>query len=241
MYTVRNPKAFDDMPELGMGFHFGSMRLTESKDAFVEGVIVLNSQFGLTASEILDVGIVNGLVKTRMQDRMLSLRDIGDSTDRLAPPLFPARSISPSDDVALFKSSFGHLISNMNSYETRAKMHASPAFPLRPNSPERFVRFSAYANDRRVRPDGGLLPGTYVTSERDAGHAPSGFAVVGRYALPNPISATNRFDITVAGEASGLVGTVLPAFGQAGGGVEIELTNGAPPGSVKGPTTIPEY
>ncbi|MEK7992169.1 MAG: hypothetical protein AAB403_00035, partial [Planctomycetota bacterium] len=124
-------------------------------------------------------------------------RDIGDSMDKLASPLFPVRSISPSDDVALFKSSFGHLISNMNSYETRAKLHASPAFLLQSKSPERFVRFSAFRNDRRVRPDGSLLPGSYVTSERDAGFAPSGLAVVGRYALPNPISATNRFDIVI--------------------------------------------
>ena len=115
------------------------------------------------------------------------------------------------------------------------------SFPLQTKSPERFVRFSAFRNDRRVHQDGSLLPGTYVTSERDAGCTPSGFAAVGRYALPNPMPAINRFDIAIPKGTSGLVGTVAPAFGQAGGGVEIELTNGTPPGSVTGPTTILEY
>jgi hypothetical protein len=67
------------------------------------------------------------------------------------------------------------------------------------------------------------------------------FAVVGRYALPNLLPATYRFDIAVAMGVPGLVGTVSPAFGQAGGGVEVELTVGAPAGSLTRRSTIPEY
>jgi hypothetical protein len=92
-----------------------------------------------------------------------------------------------------------------------------------------------------VLANGGLLAGTYVTSERDANHATTGFAVVGRYALPNPLPAIHRFEIAIAAPLPCLAGTVSPAFGQAGGGVEIELTIGAPPGSVTNRLTIPEY
>jgi hypothetical protein len=158
-----------------------------------------------------------------------------------APPLVPEQSIIPNDDISLFKISFGHLIVNLSRYESHTILHASPPFPLSTKSRENFVRFSAFKNDRRIQPDGSLLPGSYVTSERDAGFALSGFAVVGRYALPNILPATNRFGITVPTGTVGLVGTVSPAFGQAGGGVKIEFTKGAPPKSVTGHSTIPEY
>ena len=215
MYTVSNPKAFDEMPELGMGYHFGMVQSSEGEG--VEGVIVLNARFALTSIEI------------RNADRFA------------APPFAPERLVVPSNDVSLFKSSFGHLIANMSIYASRSVLHASPAFPLLTNSSELLVRFSAFSGDRRVSPDGSVLPGTYVTSERDAAFSPSGFAVVGRYAPPNMLPAVHRFDITVPARTAGLVGTVVPAFGQAGGGVEIELKDGAARGSVTGRSTIPEY
>jgi hypothetical protein len=158
-----------------------------------------------------------------------------------APPLISERSIVPNDDISLFKTYFEHFIFNLPRYEAHTVLHASPPFPLLTKSQESFVRFSAFKNDRRIQSDGSLLPGSYATSERDAQFGSSGFAVVGRYALPNIMPATNRFDITVPMGTPGLVGTVSPAFGQAGGGVEIEFTKGAPPKSVTRHSTIPEY
>jgi hypothetical protein len=236
VYKVKNSKAFDEMPELGMGYHFGVV-VPEGREKGEQGVIVLNGQYALTPEEVLD---------TRSFDRLLS--DLGkEISPRIgviiiqAPPLIPARTIVPNNDISLFKASFGPLIVNMGRYESRAVLHASPPFPLLTKSQENFVRFSAFQNDRRVLNDGSLLPGSYVTSKRDAAFGPSGFAVVGRYALPNILPATNWFDIKVPRGTAGLVGTVSPAFGQSGGGVEIELVKGAPKGSVTGRSTIPEY
>jgi hypothetical protein len=39
---------------------------------------------------------------------------------------------------------------------------------------EKFKRFSAYANDRRVTVSGALVPGTYATTEEDAKHVKTG-------------------------------------------------------------------
>jgi hypothetical protein len=235
VYSVEKPELFDSTPELGMGFHFGVVQSPASGGH--EGVIVLNAELALTPSDILDSYQLKRWQDTQEKEFFPGVV----ITMIMSPEPAPKRKIGPSEDIALFKSTFGRFVANVDRYYMCPMLHASPLFPLLTKTSEKFVRFSAFINDRRVRHDGSLLPGSYVTSERDAEFVPSGFAVVGRYALPNPISANNRFDIVVASGTSGLVGTVLSAFGQAGGGVEIELTNGAPPGSVRGPTTIPEY
>ncbi|MBX9842128.1 MAG: hypothetical protein K2Z80_10015 [Xanthobacteraceae bacterium] len=218
-----------------MGYHFGIV--TPEGGAGPQAVVVLNGQFALKPDEILnlqsfdrlrwDTGkeVYPGLVVT-----MIS-----------APPLLRERSAMPSEDISLLEKSFGRFFANIRRFETHAVVHSSPPFQLATKPNEKFVRFSAFRNDRRIQSDGSLLPGSYATSELDARFSPSGFAVVGRYALPNILPAINRFEISVPPGTSGLVGTVSPAFGQAGGGVEIEFTNGAPPSSVIKHSTIPEY
>ncbi|MFA6264749.1 MAG: hypothetical protein WC670_03410 [Pseudolabrys sp.] len=235
MFSVQNPAVFDPVPELGMGFHFGIVR--SSRDKNPEGVIVLNSELAITSSDILNFEAFRRWQSTQGQE----VRPGVVITVIMSPEPAPKADIVPSEDIVLFKSTFGSFLFGVERFDVRHRLHASPPFQLRTQSGEKFARFSAFKNDRRVLADGSLLPGSYVTSELDAGLAPSGFAVVGRYALPNPLSAINRFDIVVPVQTPGLVGTVLPAFGQAGGGVEVELTHGAPPGSVAGPVTIPEY
>lgn len=86
--------------------------------------------------------------------------------------------------------------------------------------PEGFYRFSAFPNDRRVHKNGSFRSGTYATTYHDAKAVPSGFAAVGRYALPNPLSARFMYTIVTA-RVPTYVGAVAPAFGQAGGGVEV--------------------
>jgi hypothetical protein len=99
--------------------------------------------------------------------------------------------------------------------------------PLAPNAyfipqgwPHSYYRFCAYHVDKRVDPNGDFLPGTYATTYADLHFVPSGFAAVGRYALPNPASAAFISTI-VTFQRPNLVGTATPNFGQAGGGVEV--------------------
>lgn len=97
----------------------------------------------------------------------------------------------------------------------------------------RFHRFSPFNPDRRVNPvTGDFLPGTYACPESEFPFIPTGFAAVGRLALPSPIAASHHYQIEALKDPKGnplhvLFGTVTPAFGQAGGGVEALFPNGA--------------
>jgi hypothetical protein len=105
-----------------------------------------------------------------------------------------------------------------------------------------FYRFSAFSPDRRIDPiTGSLTNGTYTTTDNDEPHVPSGFAAVGRYALPNRTAASYKYEIRVPSGTKVEFGTVAPAFSQAGGGVEAFFQNGA--ANLNGaqfPTKIPD-
>jgi hypothetical protein len=104
---------------------------------------------------------------------------------------------------------------------------------------EVFKRFSAYENDRRIRADGSLKPGTYATTEEDARQVRTGKEAVARYALPNPEPAVNVFTIRPVASTPIQYGIAQPAYGQPGGGVEVIFTNGTTARTVTGPDKIP--
>ena len=126
-----------------------------------------------------------------------------------------------------------------NSSSTQSSSAASEAPVEQLQAEEKFKRFSAYANDRRVTPTGALLPGTYATTEEDARHVETGRDAVRRYALPNPIPAVNVFTIDPPIKTILKRGIAQPAYGQPGGGVEAIFVNGSPPNTVTGPVQIP--
>ncbi len=105
---------------------------------------------------------------------------------------------------------------------------------------EVFERFSAYENDRRIRTDGSLLPGTYATTEEDASNVRTGTEAGARYALPNPKPASNVFTIRPHKDTLIQRGIVEPANGQPGGGVEVIFTAGTLSGTVAGQVKIPD-
>lgn len=95
-------------------------------------------------------------------------------------------------------------------------------------NPRKFYRFSPFSTDRRVDPTNGhFLPGTYCCPESEEPFVPSGFSAVGRFALPSAQPASYRYEITADSGTNVLFGTVAPAYGQAGGGVEAYLPAGA--------------
>lgn len=90
-----------------------------------------------------------------------------------------------------------------------------------------FHRFSAFNPDRRVDPlTGSFLPGTYATPDSEVPYVPTGFVAVGRFALPNSLPASFHYEIEAPIGTDVDFGTVAPAFGQAGGGVEAYFANG---------------
>jgi hypothetical protein len=103
-----------------------------------------------------------------------------------------------------------------------------------------FKRFSAYKNDLRVRADGSWSNGTYATTEEDAKNVKTGKDAVARYALPNPDPACYVFTGRPDKDTAVQRGTVEPAHGQPGGGVEVIFPNGTQPNTVTGPVEIPK-
>jgi len=87
-----------------------------------------------------------------------------------------------------------------------------------------------------------LVPGTYALPESEVPFIPTGFAAVGRLALPNLNPASHRYTLEASQGTPVAFGTMAPAFAQAGGGVEALLPIGAtnqlvPPGP---PSRIPD-
>lgn len=125
------------------------------------------------------------------------------------------------------------------SYEKKSRS-AKEAPPEKTKDNEVFKRFTAYENDHRINPDGSLLPGTYVTTGKDAKNVRTGKEAVARYALPNPKPASNVWTIKPWKDTLIQYGIVEPANGQPGGGVEVIFTAGTQTGTVSGPEKIPD-
>ena len=103
-------------------------------------------------------------------------------------------------------------------------------------------RYSAFANDRRLRRGAGVIPaGTYLTSHRDTHFAESGLGAVARYALPNPAPAIFRFAVGVPTGTVLMCGAASPNFGQSGGGVELRTDEAIDDARVYDPEILPEW
>lgn len=122
--------------------------------------------------------------------------------------------------------------------KAQVETHGSYSSTSRPD--ELFVRYSAFASDRRINQDGSVSSGTFVTTENDASQVPSGLAAVGRYALPNPAPARYRFVLSPPPGTPIHCGTAAPNFHQAGGGVEVQFSANLPRGTASGPQSIAE-
>ncbi|MFA6562102.1 MAG: hypothetical protein WCV00_09380 [Verrucomicrobiia bacterium] len=111
---------------------------------------------------------------------------------------------------------------------------AKDTLPEQTKEGEVFKRFSFFADDRRILPDGSLRLGTYGTTEKDAQNVRTGKEAVARYALPDPRPASNRFTIEPHKDTVVQCGVVEPAFDQPGGGIEVLFANGTQPKTVTG-------
>lgn len=83
-------------------------------------------------------------------------------------------------------------------------------------------RYLGSAEDPRLS-DSTLPEGTYLTTRLDLNDVHTGYAAVGRYALPLPVAASHIFEYELPAGTSVQVGAVPSCFGQVGGGVEVRL------------------
>ena len=114
----------------------------------------------------------------------------------------PASTSSVARNVELVKNpvSFPRPVSLSPSTNSPFFVHGS--FEATVHKLQHFRRFSAFSNDRRIRRDPTLLPGTYITSVNDAQQVNTGLSAVARYALPTHAPAIYRFDVTIPSQES---------------------------------------
>ncbi len=125
--------------------------------------------------------------------------------------------------------------------EASAAGGASEAEISKTKRGDKFYRFSAFENDRRVTADRSLQPGSYATTEEDGAKVKTGTEAVERYALPNEDPASYRFAITPLENTATQTGVVQAANGHQGGGVEVIFTNGTTKDTVTlPPTKLPD-
>jgi hypothetical protein len=126
-----------------------------------------------------------------------------------------------NDELAVVFSQFGGS-SDVDSFGLSFTSNpiSPPEAAMPTGVPTSYYRYCAFSRDRRVSAKGDFVAGTYATTYSDMHFVPSGFAAVGRYALPNPASARYISTIVTLDRPS-LMGTASPNFGQAGGGVEV--------------------
>ena len=103
-----------------------------------------------------------------------------------------------------------------------------------------FRRFSAFPNDKRIRSDGGVYPGTYATTAEDGDKVKTGLEAVERYALPNPMPASFRFAIQPHKDTLIKKGIAQRAYGHSGGGVEVIFVDGTKPKTVTPMKPLPD-
>ena len=111
-------------------------------------------------------------------------------------------------------------VSNPKKIETSSYNPTTLILSTKTCEDERYWRLSGYANDRRINNLNEVVSGTYLTSDSELAHISSGFGAVGRYALPNPFPSVYAYSVIPKRGLDIKLGTVRPAFGQAGGGVE---------------------
>lgn len=194
------------LPESGMGF--------QHVEALYQGratqFLVLNGEWALELTSLeLAEGSDPATIEANGAQVMTALRDV--SRGYMA-------SWKPSN--------FTILTSRVGALATRGSVPviAPPSSLVKryllPSS-RTFHRYSAFNPDRRVDArTGDWLPGTYATTESERAFVPTGFVAVGRFALPNKLPASHLYTIQAASGTDVSFGTVAPAFGQSGGGVE---------------------
>lgn len=86
---------------------------------------------------------------------------------------------------------------------------------------EIFYRWEAWPTSRRIHSTGNVDPWTFASPEAELKLIETGFAAVGRAALPSFFPHVFRWKLEPPAGTSMLCGAVVPMYGQAGGGVEV--------------------
>lgn len=202
--------SLQQLPETGMGFQI----VTGVCLGKLTPLLIFNSEFAIDLSNFeFEVGDDPSVI---LRNGLRVVDALKGSTETLfsAPQPHSFELINSRIDPLFIGKSTSRL-------SPKTAMPSSLIKSITLNANRKFYRFSAFNPDRRVDPNtGDFFPGTYATVESELPFAPTGFSAVGRFALPNNLPASNRYTIVAGAGTQVSFGTVAPAYGQSGGGVE---------------------
>jgi hypothetical protein len=212
-------KALIDAPELGMGYQQGKLVASDGQE---------RNGFFLAGSYFIpeDSADLRGNPAEHDFSKLLLLQPPQPTAWTPAGRISRLLTVRPQPPASI-------------SPAVLSAQSSRPPHPGITGTSDVFYRFSAFAKDRRVLPNGSLAPQSYCTSETDKTVVPSGLAAVGRYALPSRISACHVFEVRPGAGFPILFGTVTPNHGLAGGGVEVFFPAGTPPNTVRAMPPLP--
>jgi hypothetical protein len=205
-------KSLTELPETGMGFQLVEAMLWGKKVR----LLVLNSA---RAVDLEQVDLIPG------DDPATILRNGMRVMDAMKLDVVETLFAAPQPHLfRLLNARIGRLPAQARAVAPAAPQTVMPSSLVKHvvlSAYRVFHRFSAFKPDRRVDPlTGSFVAGTYAAPESEVPFVPTGFVAVGRFALPNNFPASFHYEIEAPVGTAVDFGTVAPAFGQSGGGVE---------------------
>jgi hypothetical protein len=236
LYRLTNDQAdqFAKLPESAMGLQFaeGDNKLVV---CIVGGQVILDARTADPEEGLLEQpwlsrsGLTQQSRETAFDAWLAALPDWKESLNPLdanrtwtggtQPPAGPAPAPPPPG-----KPVPGHL-----------------PYQVTTNAGEVFYRWEAWPKSVRIdQKTGTVSRGTFTAPFSEAPFVPTGFAAVGRFALPNVAPAIFRWEMRPPAGTVFRCGASVPLFGQSGGGVEAEFTGGfANVGPIANPVVLP--
>jgi hypothetical protein len=213
--------SFDKQPEAAMGLHFAEM--DERLCLILSGRVLMVPDFeGIEESYAASIAKSNHIAD-RLWSRREPVSEKAES-DYLSSLDWAPQNVS---HLPLTHSLVAGFILNPPGYlpSTQARpayIYGHLPFDGITQANDVFYRCEHWMTSRRVLlSTGEILAGTYGFPESELSFVPTGFAAVGRYALPNLPPACRQYEIRPPAGYTLKCGAAVPLYGQAGGGVEV--------------------
>jgi hypothetical protein len=220
---------FDEAPEAGMGMHFA--RIDDALGFVLSGRVLLlpytNGREGQSQSDALSKRLwFDAETRGRRAETLAPASEAEISEEstliaRLADAPLSTRYANATDPLVMC------FILNPPGYLPSAPWRPAYVYGHLPftgitQAGDVFYRCEHWAMSRRVRhTTNDILAGTYGFPASELPFVPTGFAAVGRYALPDLPPACRRYEISPPPGYTLQCGACVPLYGQAGGGVEV--------------------
>jgi hypothetical protein len=190
------------LPETGMGFYVIKGRFPQ---AYVDNVYIVGGDLNL------------------LPLRHAEFFSVADLIDGAA---LPVTAEAAAGFIVSSSAASRHAASLPSGY--KPAQDCVPVFAtLSLSEPMVLSRYLGSAIDPRLG-ECQLSKGTVLTSHLNHSDAHTGFAAVSRFGHPLPSPLCNVFEYELPAGAQFQVSTVLPCFGQVGGGIELRLLADAP-------------